>query len=60
MVNIISIKDEPVNDSESMIPSHKEESNLEKEFNLKMLEIRCDHLDVERYLQSTHVPDSTI
>ena len=64
MVNIISIKEEPVTDSESTTPLHKDETNLEKEYNLKTLEIRCNHLDVVKYLWSsdkdTHVTDSTV
>ena len=64
MVNIISIKEEPVTDSESTTPLHKDETNLEKEYNFKMLEIRCDRSDVENYLQSsdkdTHVTGSTV
>ena len=50
MVNIIPIKEEPVTDSESTTPLHKDETNLEKEYNLKTLEIRCNPLDVVKYL----------
>ena len=64
MVNIISIKEEPVTDSESTTPLHKDETNLEKEYSFKKLEIRCDCLDVVKYLWSsekdTHVTDSTV
>ena len=49
MVNIISIREEPVTDSESKTPLNKDETNLEKEYNLKTLEIRCNHLDMVTY-----------
>ena len=64
MVNIILIKEETVTDSESTTPLHKDETNLEKEYNLKTLEIRCNHLDVVKYLLSrdknTHATNSTV
>ena len=64
MKNIIPIKEEPETDSESTTPLHKDETDLQRKYNLKTLEIKCNRLDVAKHLLSkdknTHTPDCTV